>query len=307
MRRARHKNSESTYYHILTRVAGAPDFCPLEEWEAWTKLYLMIVQFTRAYGCVLVSLEILGTHYHFILWMEQFRKLTRPELARRARLLWGEQEAVRKMAQWDEAGWERFNRRLFDLSALMQHLNGEYAKWYNRTHGRHGHFWGDRFKNPELLDLEAVQKCLAYIETNATRAHLIDWPENWEASSTWRRFRGETGDLMPLETDLRGGAGRGGVRGLPEAVAGAPAGGRGAGAGGGAHGCRESQGKPGALLQRRHRHRDAGERGAGAGRVPGRRPLPAPQAPHSTDGPALHPARTALSRPRVSSRTQRVC
>ena len=199
MRRARHKNSESTYYHVLTRVAGAPDFCPLEEWEACRKLYLMIVHFTRAYGCVLVSLEIMGTHYHFILWMEQYRKLRRPELARRARLLWGEQEAVRKMVQWDEAGWERFNRRLFDLSALMQHLNGEYAKWYNRTHGRHGHFWGDRFKNPELLDLEAVQKCLAYIETNATRAHLIDWPENWEASSTWRRFRGETGDLMPLE------------------------------------------------------------------------------------------------------------
>ena len=138
MRRARHKNSESTYYHVLTRVAGAPDFCPLEEWEACRKLYLMIVHFTRAYGCVLVSLEIMGTHYHFILWMEQYRKLTRPELARRARLLWGEQEAVRKMAQWDEAGWERFNRRLFDLSALMQHLNGEYAKWYNRTHGRHG-------------------------------------------------------------------------------------------------------------------------------------------------------------------------
>ncbi len=197
MRRARHKSQESTFYHIITRVAGAPHFRPLEQWEPWKQLLSMIDQYTQAYCCVLVSFEIMGTHYHLILWMEKFRHLSREELKRRAFRLWGH-KAELKTANWGKEAWDRFNRRLFDLSALMQHLNGEYAKWYNRTYDRHGHFWGDRFKNPELLDLDAVQRCLAYIETNATRAHLVELPEQFEASSAWLRFHHQDQQLMPL-------------------------------------------------------------------------------------------------------------
>lgn len=198
MRRARHKSTESTYYHLITRVAGAPEDYPLQEPEARDRLIELVEFFVQVYSCVLVSFAIMGSHYHLILWMEQFRVLEREELERRARLLWGE-KAQRKTAGWSAQAWERFNRKLFDLSALMQHVNGEYAKWHNQRYGRRGHFWGDRFKNLELLDRAALQRCLLYIETNATRAQLVKHPEQWRASSAWRRAQGLAEGLMPIE------------------------------------------------------------------------------------------------------------
>ena len=198
MRRARHKSTESAFYHVITRVAGSPNYYPLQKREARRKLLDLLYVYTRVYCCVLVSFEIMGSHYHFIVWMRKFCRLTREELRRRAYLLWGE-KAGRRTGGWTEEGWERFNRKLFDLSAMMQHLNGEYAKWYNGRYGRRGHFWADRFKNPELLDLEALQECQLYIETNATRAQLVGRPEQWEGSSAWLRCAGQAEPLMPIE------------------------------------------------------------------------------------------------------------
>jgi len=197
MRRARHKSPQATFYHLITRVAGSPKDYPLQDPEAGRKLIELIDCYVQAYCCVLVSFAILGSHYHLILWMERFRPLSRPELRRRAGLLWGA-KAELKTAAWTDQDWDRFNRKLFDLSALMQHLNGEYAKWYNRRYDRRGHFWADRFKNPELLDLQALQDCLLYIETNPTRAHLVERPEQWRASSAWLRFQGQDQHLMPI-------------------------------------------------------------------------------------------------------------
>ena len=198
MRRARHKSQNSAFYHVLTRVAGSRNFFPLMKPEARRKLIDLIQFYLQVYACILVSFEIMGSHYHLILWMDEFRPLSRQELKRRADLLWGE-KAEPKTAAWSDAAWERFNRKLFDLSALMQHLNGEYAKWYNRRYDRHGHFWGDRFKNPQLLDLGALQRCLLDVETNATRAGLVERPEQWKASSAWLRFEGQDEQLMPIE------------------------------------------------------------------------------------------------------------
>jgi hypothetical protein len=81
----------------------------------------------------------------------------------------------------------------------MQHINGEYAKWFNRRFGRRGHLWADRFQNPELLDRKALQECLLYIELNAVRAGLVKRAEQWPASSAWARWQGQAEDLMPLE------------------------------------------------------------------------------------------------------------
>jgi hypothetical protein len=105
-----------------------------------------------------------------------------------------------KTATWTDEAWEKFNRKLFDLSALMQHINGEYAKWFNQQFNRRGHLWADRYKNPELLDLRSLRECLIYIELNALRAGLVKRPEQWRASSAWARQRGQDQDLMSLQS-----------------------------------------------------------------------------------------------------------
>jgi hypothetical protein len=82
----------------------------------------------------------------------------------------------------------------------MHHVEGEFAKWFNRRYGRRGPFWSDRFKNPELLDLEAVQNVILYTELNAVRAGLVTRPEAYRMGSAyWRWARKKSHLLIPLE------------------------------------------------------------------------------------------------------------
>ena len=197
MRRARQKNPDPAFYHVLTRVAGSPRYFPLQFRQAAEQLLRTIGYYVRAYSCQLAAYEIMGNHYHLILFFESFRPLPLAELQQRARLLYGRRSLL-KTALWSSQDWLRFNRKLFDISALMQHINGEYAKWFNHRFNRRGHLWADRFKNPELLDFRALQECLFYVELNAVRAGLVQRPEKWKASSAWLRWKGQDQDLIPL-------------------------------------------------------------------------------------------------------------
>ena len=198
-RTARHKSSEAASYHLMTRVAGSPRFFPLQSPLARGKLTETIRFYVSAYRCRMFAFEILDNHYHLIVHFEKFRDLTPLQLEQAAASLYGKRWKT-KTTNWDRRRWRSLNQRLFDVSALMQHLNGEYAKWFNREHGRRGHLWGGRFKNPQLTDLYATQECLLYVELNALRAGLVTRPEQWEAGSAHWRAKGQ-GDsfLAPLQ------------------------------------------------------------------------------------------------------------
>jgi hypothetical protein len=197
MRRARYKSDEDAFYHIYTRTAGSPGHYPLQKRKAARRLLEMIRFFVGVYFCRLAAYEILGNHYHFIVFMEAFRTLSRPQLVERAKQLYGKRFEIRT-ASWTDSHWEGFNRRLFDVSSLMQQINGRFGAWFNRTFRRRGPFWSDRFKNAELLDLPAVQECLLYIELNAVRAGLVRRPEQWKYGSARLRWKKKDRDLMPL-------------------------------------------------------------------------------------------------------------
>ncbi len=198
-RTARHKSSEAASYHLMTRVAGSPRFFPLQSPLARGKLTETIRFYVSAYRCRMFAFEILDNHYHLIVHFEKFRDLTPLQLEQAAASLYGKRWKT-KTTNWDCRRWRSLNQRLFDVSALMQHINGEYAKWFNREHGRRGHLWGGRFKNPQLTDLYATQECLLYVELNALRAGLVTRPEQWEAGSAHWRAKGQ-GDsfLAPLQ------------------------------------------------------------------------------------------------------------
>ena len=198
MRRARYKSEEDAFYHIYTRVGGNPGEYPLQERRNFRKLIQVIEFFVQIYCCQLAAYEVMGNHYHFIVFFEKFRQLTREQLIAKAEALYGDR-FVLKTASWTESDWEKLNRKLFDVSSLMQQINGRYGVWFNQRYKRRGHFWADRFKNPELLDLDAVQECLLYIELNAVRAGLVKRPEQWTAGSARLRLERKDHQLMPLE------------------------------------------------------------------------------------------------------------
>ena len=155
-RTARHKSPDAAFYHLTNRVAGSPDWFPFENRHARRKLLEMVLFYVDAYRCRLAAFQIMGNHFHFIVHFEKPRLLSRQELMESARKLYGRKAEVRT-APWTDAQWKAFNERLFDVSKLMANVDGLYATWFNRKFRRRGHFWSDRFKNPELLGLEAVQ------------------------------------------------------------------------------------------------------------------------------------------------------
>ena len=70
-----------------------------------------------------------------------------------------------------------------NLSTLMQYINGQYAKSYNRRHKRTGHFWGGRFYSTIIESESQLLNTIFYIELNMTRNGVAKHPKNWKWSS----------------------------------------------------------------------------------------------------------------------------
>ena len=126
----------------------------------------------------------MGNHYHLVVRFEAFRRLSQEELEERARYFYPKPEQT---ARWTRRHWKRFNRRLFDVSELMRNIQMVYAKWHNRRFRRRGSFWEGRFRSTLLIDLDAIQECLLYVELNPVRAGLVQRPERWTRSSAYLR------------------------------------------------------------------------------------------------------------------------
>lgn len=185
---------EDTCYHVGARVAGPPKWFPFDDPVARHKLEELIRFYTEAYFREVASFSLMSNHYHVQVRFEAFRQLSRSELEERAALLYPSPEKVLVIPR----DWERFNRRLFDLSELMRNIQGEYAKWYNRNYGRRGSLWAERFNSTVALGSQAIQETLAHIELNPVRANLVERPEDYRSSSACLRQIGADDWLMPL-------------------------------------------------------------------------------------------------------------
>lgn len=53
-----------------------------------------------------------------------------------------------------------------NISKFMKNINNTYAKYYNRTYGRRGHLYGDRFKNIIIKDEVHLLRTTTYIHNN---------------------------------------------------------------------------------------------------------------------------------------------
>jgi len=196
MRRPRLKiDNASAWYHCYSRANGPLGDFPLDSPAAHRKLLEIIRYYVLGYSCEAAGFSIMGNHYHLMVRFEGFRRLRQEELEERARYFYPKQEQT---AHWAQCHWERFNRRLFDVSELMRNIQMVYAKWHNRRFGRRGSFWEGRFKSTLLIDLDAVQECLLYVELNPVRAGLVQRPERWSRSSAYLRDLEEDHWLLSL-------------------------------------------------------------------------------------------------------------
>jgi putative transposase len=69
------------------------------------------------------------------------------------------------------------------LAAGMQHLNGGYARQFNKRHGRRDHVFGRRYWSKRAEDDSYVKWALRYVALNPVRAGLVERPEDYRWSS----------------------------------------------------------------------------------------------------------------------------
>jgi REP element-mobilizing transposase RayT len=69
------------------------------------------------------------------------------------------------------------------LSAGMQELLGEYARFWNSRHGRTGHLFRNRFSCAAVESDRHLREAARYVDLNPIRAQLASRPEHWQWSS----------------------------------------------------------------------------------------------------------------------------
>jgi putative transposase len=76
-----------------------------------------------------------------------------------------------------------------NLPEAMQHLDGEYASWWNLRHGRVGHVFQGRYKDQIVQREGYFLNLVCYIALNPVRAGLVKSPEQWP----WNAYRATSG------------------------------------------------------------------------------------------------------------------
>ena len=72
-----------------------------------------------------------------------------------------------------------FRTRLPNLSRTIHFLNGKYAQWWNRRHGRVGHVFQARFKAQIVDACTYLLRLCRYVLANPVRANLVSHPSHW--------------------------------------------------------------------------------------------------------------------------------
>jgi len=70
-----------------------------------------------------------------------------------------------------------------NLPEAMQHLNGEYAIWWNARHANVGHTFQGRYKDQIVQREGYLLNLVRYIALNPVRAGLVKSPEQWPWSA----------------------------------------------------------------------------------------------------------------------------
>jgi len=86
------------------------------------------------------------------------------------------------------------------LSRGMKWMNGKYAQWFNRRHGRSGHLFQGRFKGFLVEKERYLMALIRYVALNPVRAQMVDRPEQYR----WSSYRATAGLEEPppwLTTD----------------------------------------------------------------------------------------------------------
>ncbi|NCD33858.1 MAG: transposase [Spartobacteria bacterium] len=188
MRRRRIKRRPLAYYHCMTRIVGRQWLLGEAEKMHMHQLIRRVEGFS---GVRVLTYALMSNHIHLLLEEpDQDSVVGEDELLARMQSLYTEgemDEILTRWSFWEEMGNReavicdklRYTKRMHDISDFMKTLKHRFSFWYNRTHGRKGTLWEERFKSVLVEDGEVLRTVAAYIEMNPVRAGIVTDPSEY--------------------------------------------------------------------------------------------------------------------------------
>lgn len=85
-----------------------------------------------------------------------------------------------------------------NLGRGMQRLQGDYARWFNKRHGRSGHLFGERFGATWIGDDAHLWTAARYVARNPVEAGLCEEPGDF----AWSSYAATVGGTAPAWLDV---------------------------------------------------------------------------------------------------------
>jgi len=179
-------------YHCISRVVERRFAFGVEEREAFRMFMRMQENFS---GCRMLSYCVMSNHFHILLEVPPMPEegVSDGELLKRLAAINSEafvatvaKELVEARGGEDEA-WvaeihARFTYRMHNLSEYMKTVLQRFTRWFNRTHGRTGTLWEERYKSVIVESGTAARTMAAYIDLNPVRAGMVEDPAEYRWS-----------------------------------------------------------------------------------------------------------------------------
>ncbi len=195
MRQARLKappDHPVAYYHCLSRVVNRDFVLGDLEKERFVQIMRACEQFAAVR---VLTFCVMSNHFHILLEVprrpeqaptddELLTRLKRAYSAEAfAQVRW-KLTTLRQQGATEEAEAyrESFLRRMWDVGFFMKALKQRFSAWYNRTRGRKGTLWEERYRSVLVQSGEAFAAMACYIDLNPIRAGIVEHAEDYRWS-----------------------------------------------------------------------------------------------------------------------------
>ncbi len=210
MRRLKVDNRiEGSIYHCLSRTVNKEFLWDEEAKEVFRNQLWKTATFC---GVEVLAYCFMSNHFHILVRVVTGRsaQLTNDELVERLRHFYTNPKDVLVLAelqaglcsadtQQQAATRQRLLARMDDLSAFMKLLKQRFSIWYNRSHGRVGTHWCERFQSVLVEGTpHALRLVAAYIALNPVRAGICQDPKDYRFSSYAEAVAGNAKSLSAL-------------------------------------------------------------------------------------------------------------
>ena len=153
------------------------------------------------------------------------------EIAEARRMIAGDWEGFERLSKADQkksrkfwegeliAIFERYTKRMHNLSLFMKGLLQRFTRWFNKENGLRGTLWEERFHSVIVEGGLACRTMAAYIDLNPVRAGICEMPEDYRWSSYGEAIGGGRGANIARSGLVRALHGHTGRMGTPRAWA----------------------------------------------------------------------------------------